>query len=184
MIPAYSVLLGSIVAQDMAPGARRSMKRLRALADLAAGLSGGRPPSWSLPILGYTASHGEWMAADEVRARIAYQMRGVFERFDVVLAPVAPVVAIPHNHKPFATRKLICSDSRTIPYASMLNWIALATACGLPVTTVPGGLAVSGLPVGVQIIGPHGQDARTLAVAQAVEDEIGGFVAPPPVRAV
>ena len=45
------------------------------------------------------------------------------------------------------------------------------------------GPAVSGLPVGVQIIGPHGGDARTLAVAQAVEDEISGFV-PPPLGAV
>jgi len=179
LVPAYAVLLGSIVAQDMAPGVQRSMKRLRGLADMVAGLT-GRPPAWSLPIRGYTATHGEWLEADEVRARIAYQMKGVFERFDVILAPVAPVVAFAHNHKPFTGRKLVCSDSRTIPYASMLNWIALATACGLPVTTVPAGLAVSGLPVGVQVIGPHGADARTLAVAQAVEDEIGGFVAPPP----
>ena len=67
---------------------------------------------------------------------------------------------------------------------TMFKPLALATACGLPVTTVPGGPATSGLPVGVQIIGPHGQDARTLAVAQAVEDEIGGFVAPPPLGAV
>jgi len=182
LIPAYSVLLGAIVAQDMAPAVRRSMRRLRALADLATGLT-GRPPRWSLPLRGYTATHGEWMEADEARARIAYQMKGVFERFDVVLAPVAPVVAFTHDHKAFGSRKLVCSDSRTIPYASMLNWIALATACGLPVTTVPGGIATSGLPVGVQIIGPHGADARTLAVAQAVEDEIGGFVAPPPLGA-
>ena len=102
----------------------------------------------------------------------------------MIIAPVAPVVAFAHNHKPFAGRRLLCSDSRQIPYGSMLNWIALATACGLPVTTVPAGAAVSGLPVGVQIIGPHGGDARTLAVAQAVEDEIGGFVTPPPLGAV
>ena len=183
LISAYSVLLGSVVAQDMAPGVRRAMKRMRGLADLATGLT-GTPSRWSLPIRGYTASHAEWLEADEVRARIAYQLKGVFERFDVLIAPVAPVVAFAHNHKGFAGRKLVCSDGRTIPYASMLNWIALATACGLPVTTVPAGPATSGLPVGVQIIGPHGQDARTLAAAQAVEGEIGGFVAPPPLGAV
>jgi amidase len=183
LIPAYSVLLGSIVAQDMAPGTRRSLKRMRAVSDLLGGFAGS-PPAWSRAIRGYTATHAEWLEADEVRARIAYKMKTVFEHFDVVLAPVAPIVAFPHDHKPFGSRKLVCSDSRTIPYGSMLNWIALATACGLPVTTVPAGRATSGLPVGVQIIGPHGGDARTLAVAQAVEEDICGFVAPPPLGAV
>ena len=158
------------------------MQRMRGVANLVTGLT-RRPPRWSLPIRGYTATHAEWLAADEVRARIGHQMKGVFERFDVVLAPVAPVVAFVHDHKGFAGRQLTCSDGRSIPYGSMLNWIALATACGLPATTVPAGPATSGLPVGVQIIGPHGQDARTLAVAQAAEDEIGGFVAPPPLGA-
>jgi amidase len=62
----------------------------------------------------------------------------------------------------------------------MLNWIALATACRLPVTTVPAGLAASGLPVGVQIIGPQGGDAKTLAVAQAIDEAFGGYRTPPP----
>ena len=183
LLQAYNVLLGSVVAQDMAPRTRQSMKRMRALADLAASVTGG-PPRWSRPILSYTASHADWLAADEVRARIAHQVKGLFERFDVVLAPVAPVVAFPHNHKPFAGRTLVCSDAGEIPYGSLRNWIALATACGLPVTTVPAGPAVSGLPVGVQIIGPHGADARTLAIAQAVEDEIGGFTPPAQLGAV
>jgi amidase len=61
----------------------------------------------------------------------------------------------------------------------MINWIALATACGLPATAVPIGLAADGLPVGAQIIGPRAGDSRTLAIAQAIEDEIGGFMQPP-----
>jgi Asp-tRNA(Asn)/Glu-tRNA(Gln) amidotransferase A subunit family amidase len=35
-----------------------------------------------------------------------------------------------------------------------------------------------GLPVGVQIIGPRGGDALTLAVAQAIDEQFGGFSAP------
>ena len=60
----------------------------------------------------------------------------------------------------------------------MLNWISLATACHLPVTTVPAGHTASGLPVGAQLIGPQGGDAKTLAVAQAIDENIRGFVAP------
>jgi amidase len=69
------------------------------------------------------------------------------------------------------------------PYLSMISWAALASACGLPATTVPAGLAADGLPVGVQIIGPRGGDGRTLAVAQAIEDELGGFMPPPAAEA-
>ena len=95
------------------------------------------------------------------------------------VTPVAPTVAFPHDHKPFASRRLKTSDGAAIPYPAMLNWIALATACHLPVTTIPAGLAASGLPVGVQIIGPHGADSRTLAIAQAIDENLGGFIAPP-----
>jgi amidase len=63
----------------------------------------------------------------------------------------------------------------------MLQWIGLATALGLPATAVPAGLTGSGLPVGAQIIGPRGADAKTLAVAQACDENIRGFVAPPAV---
>jgi amidase len=60
----------------------------------------------------------------------------------------------------------------------MLNWIALATALGLPATAIPAGRTPSGLPVGAQLIGPPGGDARTLALAQAIDENLRGFVAP------
>jgi amidase len=66
----------------------------------------------------------------------------------------------------------------------MLNWIGLATACGLPATAIPAGLTLGGLPVGVQLIGPRGGDSRTLGAAQAIEEELGGFQAPPPLQTV
>jgi len=37
--------------------------------------------------------------------------------------------------------------------------------------------------VGVQIIGRRGGDDDLLALAQAIEDEVGGFRAPPPLPA-
>jgi amidase len=43
---------------------------------------------------------------------------------------------------------------------------------------MPIGLSTQGLPVGVQIIGPRGGDSKTLAVAQAIEEQLGGFRAP------
>jgi amidase len=60
----------------------------------------------------------------------------------------------------------------------MLDWIAFATALHLPATTVPAGPSASGLPIGVQLIGPPGGDGRTLSIAQAIDENVRGFVPP------
>jgi len=180
LMSAYQTLLGSTISVDMPPAAQRQMRWMRGLAGVALSLGAG-PLSWAGLTRSYTATHAEWIAADEVRARLRHTVGEVFADFDVILAPVAPVTAFPHDHRPFQTRTLRLSNGTQVSYPSMLNWIALATACHLPVTTVPAGLAANGLPVGVQIIGPRGGDAKTLAVAQAIDENIRGFVAPPPV---
>ena len=59
------------------------------------------------------------------------------------------------------------------------NWMALATLTHLPATVVPVCRTAAGLPVGVQIVGPHLEDRTTLAVARQVEELLGGFTPPP-----
>jgi amidase len=175
---AYLTLLMSIMGGGLPEKTYRGMERMRGPAKLARAMGAG-PNSWAASVLGMTASHAEWMAADDIRNRAGAQIKDFFNLHDVIIAPIAPVTAFPHNHKPFNSRKLVCSNGLKIPYPSMLQWISLATALGLPATAVPAGLATSGLPVGVQIIGPRGADAKTLAVAQAIDENICGFVAPP-----
>ncbi|WP_421933564.1 amidase family protein [Phenylobacterium sp.] len=177
LMGAYQVLLGSIVATDLPESQRKQMAAMRGVSKLAVTL-GADERSAIAQVRAYTATHAEWLEADEVRCRLRDSLKDVFSRFDVILAPVSATVAFQHNHRPFAGRKITCSNGETLPYGSMLNWIALATACHLPVTTVPAGHAMSGLPVGVQLIGPHGGDAKTLAVAQAIDENITGFVSP------
>lgn len=178
LMSAYQTLLGSVLATDMPAKTQIAMRRMRGLASLALRFGAG-PQSWAGLTRAYAATHAEWIAADEVRARLKLTAQEAFAAFDVIIAPVAPVVAFPHDDSPFATRKLKTSEGASLPYSAMLNWIALATACHLPATTIPAGLGSSGLPVGVQIIGPHGSDSRTLAIAQAIDENLGGFVAPP-----
>jgi amidase len=48
----------------------------------------------------------------------------------------------------------------------------------LPATTAPVGLTRSGLPVGIQIVGPHLDDATPIDVAARMADVIGGFRMP------
>ena len=181
LMDAYRLLLMAATAPDLPASTRGTMKALRGLAGFA-GLLGAK--AMAEQVRGYTASHTDWLAADEVRARIGAQVKTLFDSFDVILAPITPVTAFKHDHRPFGRRTLVQSDGAKIPYLSMLDWIGLATACGLPATAVPAGLSAGGLPVGVQLIGPRGGDGRTLAVAQALEEELGGFQAPPPLDVV
>ncbi|MEW6431321.1 MAG: amidase [Myxococcota bacterium] len=57
-------------------------------------------------------------------------------------------------------------------------YTGLFNVLGLPVTQVPMGLDARGLPLGVQVAAAPGQDARTLAVAQWLEADVGGWVWP------
>jgi amidase len=173
----YHTLLGGVLGEDLPPQLIRQMQMMRPFARMAM-KRGGDPLSPSAMALAYTATHREWMEADAVRCRLRHEIGALFEKYDVVLAPIAPVAAFPHDHRPFQSRSLGLSTGAAIPYNSMLSWIALATALGLPATAVPAGRTPAGLPVGAQLIGPVGGDARTLALAQAIDENLRGFVAP------
>jgi amidase len=70
-------------------------------------------------------------------------------------------------------------DGKDYPYFDQLVWSELATTLGLPATVAPIGRSETGLPIGVQIIGPHLEDRTTLAFAALIEREFGGFTPPP-----
>lgn len=179
LLDAYVLLLSATVSEDLPDAAIRRMELMRPGAKLARAAGAG-PFSRAAAVLGYTARHREWMAADAVRARLRQEVGALFGKIDVLMAPIAPVPAFPHDHRPFDARRLKTSDGRERPYTAMLGWIALATACHLPATAVPAGLTSQGLPIGVQLIGPYGADSKTLGIAQALEEQVRGFEPPPP----
>jgi amidase len=57
-------------------------------------------------------------------------------------------------------QRTIDVDGQRIPYGSQALWSGPASLSGLPATTMPIGLGSSGLPVGVQILGPVSKTAR------------------------
>ena len=58
-------------------------------------------------------------------------------------------------------------------------WPGVATVAGLPATAAPIEISASGLPIGVQIVGPWLEDRTTIKFAALLEREFGGFVPPP-----
>jgi len=183
LMAAYHTLLGGVLGEDLPESVLRQMQMMRPFARLAMKRGAG-PLSNAAMALAYTCTHREWMEADAVRCRLRHEIEPLFDRFDAILAPITPVAAFPHDHGAFQSRRLMLSTGDQAPYNAMLNWIALPTALGLPATAIPAGLTAGGLPVGAQLIGPPRGDAHTLALAQAIDENVRGFTPPPPLANV
>ncbi|MGY4625145.1 amidase [Bradyrhizobium sp. USDA 4486] len=129
---------------------------------------------------GWGMIHRDWLAADAARLQLQQKWYQLFREFDAVIYPAAAVPAFPHDHsEPFEARKLDI-DGKLYNYSdACFIWADPASTCGLPATAVPIERTPSGLPVGVQIIGPYLEDRTTIALAGLIEREFGGFVPPP-----
>ena len=90
-----------------------------------------------------------------------------------------PTAAFPHDHRMPYSMRSIEIDGKEYPYFDQLVWPGIATTPGLPATAIPIDRSETGLPIGVQIVGPYLEDRTTIAFAQLIEREFGGFVPPP-----
>jgi len=102
-----------------------------------------------------------------------------FERYDVVLCPPAPVAAIPHDHGPDIHARRLTVNGESRPYLDFLLWAAPATGADLPALCAPIMRSRDGLPLGVQIIAPFGEDRTAIAVSAMLEEAGSRFVPPP-----
>jgi amidase len=127
-------------------------------------------------------THHEFVALQERQLQLQEAWRRFFEDVDLILCPVMPTVAFPHDHSGDGpghiaqyTRTTIV-DGRPVPYMNGLQWPGLVTVANLPATALPTGRLIDGLPMGIQAVGPFGTPLRFAALA---EREIAGFRAPP-----
>ncbi len=128
---------------------------------------------------GLVASHRDWILADRARTGLRAAWRKLFGDFDVVLCPVMPTPAYPHDHSPDQRRRTIDIDGVASSYQDQILWPGIATVTGLPATAMPIGLSPEGLPIGMQVIGPWLEDRTPLRFAELAEQEFGGFKPPP-----
>lgn len=101
-------------------------------------------------------------------ARMGEAFDDLFARFDVLLLPVAAAQPWPIGIG-FPDR----IDGQPVGPRGHAVFTAFANALGLPALSLPGRPDRRGLPIGIQLCGRQGADARLLALASSLEGRLG-----------
>lgn len=171
----YALLNHAVVAYGLPPKVRA---RIQAP---ARGFSPNDLSHQALQARGAGLTPSQYYQLSQRRAALKRQWARFFERYDVVLCPPAPVAAIPHDHSPDIHARRLDVNGEPRPYLDFLLWASLATGADLPALSAPVTLSQAGLPLGVQIIAPMGQDLTAAAVGGMIAGA-GAFTAPPLAR--
>ena len=117
---------------------------------------------------GTRASASDWFNLLDVQARNQYDWEQLFTDYDFVLAPPAPVLAVPHREGRVFDGTITVNDGEQRG-SDALAWAGLVTFPNLPATVLPIG-QTDGLPCGLQVIGPQWSDLDCIAAAGAIGD--------------
>jgi amidase len=177
-VPAVFAELGARVepaCPDLA-GADEVFRTLRAwrFAMTLGELADAHPESLPEPMRDNIEAGRRLSGADVARAETAHttlyhRVRVFFEEFDLLLAPVSQVA-------PFPMEWSFPTEVAGRPTPNYLDWMAsayLVSATGCPAMSVPAGFTTAGLPVGLQIVGPHRADVAVLLAGAVFERATG-----------
>ena len=121
----------------------------------------------------------DWFPVHERRLQLNARFAALFRSYDVLLCPITPVAAIPHDHQGSYGRRSITVDGSPRSALELMAWICPATMCHLPATAAPVGRTTTGLPVGMQVIGPYLEDRTPITFAGLLTELTGGYAPPP-----
>lgn len=121
---------------------------------------------------GKRATATDWFDMLDTQARNELAWARLFETYDFVLAPPAPVLAVPHRNEAVFRRDLSINGNAH-PAGGGLAWAGLATFPNLPATCFPIGES-DGLPCGMQVMGPRWSDLDCISAARQIETIVDG----------
>jgi amidase len=164
----YLFLLSAILSAALPEAALKQMQEA---------VKGGAKDPW---LSGAITSHREWAQQTEARYKARAVWQAFFNDYDAFLTPVNFTPAFPHNNTnpDILARKLTTTEGER-DYRDQTRWICFATLTGCPATVAPVGRTKSGLPVGLQVMGPYLEDATPIDIALKLTQTIGGFTPPP-----
>ena len=114
---------------------------------------------------GAALSHLEWLALHEERLRLCEQMDAFFENYDLFLVPAAASAAAPLRTGVDVTERTVPVNGQEEPVLKQHLLYMFASLCYLPSFVIPIGETASGLPVGLQFVGPIGRDQHVIALS-------------------
>lgn len=107
--------------------------------------------------------------AKQAQARLERAWTEMFQKVDALIVPTVPTVAARRGQSAF-----IWQDGSEEPVVeAYVRFNAAANLTGVPALSVPAGRHSSGLPFGVQFIGPAHSEAVLLKLGQLVEGITG-----------
>ena len=107
--------------------------------------------------------------AEAERLGIMANMQAFFEDHDLLICPTAIV-------PPFDVDVRYVDEVDGHRYDNYVEWLAITFALsltGLPIASIPVGITQSGLPVGMQVVGPPRGEAQVFSAAKAMEGLFG-----------
>jgi aspartyl-tRNA(Asn)/glutamyl-tRNA(Gln) amidotransferase subunit A len=102
-----------------------------------------------------------YLKAQKVRTRVRQDFAQAFEKCDALLTPTSPTAAFALGENLADPIKMYLADVFTVS----------CNMAGLPGMSLPCGFTSSGLPIGMQLLGPAFSEDRLLGIARAYERE-------------
>jgi amidase len=131
---------------------------------------------------GAVAEMADWNAARVARAAVRREWARFHERYDALLCPVVPTAALPTEPGVPIGDRTMPIDGEPRPAVNMILWCGLIGLAYLPSTVIPVGATATGLPVGMQVVGPYLEDRTALDVARRGDRVLGAYRVPPLAR--
>ena len=128
-------------------------------------------PAWVKGTIRFEVEQAERLTGADVgralarQARLFDETRRFFERYAYFILPTTQV-------EPFAVDTPYPTAITGSAMQTYIDWMRscwYVTMMAAPAISVPGGFSASGLPVGLQIVGPHRDDRSVLQLAYAFE---------------
>jgi aspartyl-tRNA(Asn)/glutamyl-tRNA(Gln) amidotransferase subunit A len=114
----------------------------------------------------YVLSSGYYDAyynkAQKFRKKLKQQFKDIFNNYDLLISPVSPVMPFKIGERSHNPLEMYLADIYTIN----------VNLAGVPAISLPCGFSKYGLPIGLQIIGPHFGEKTIFQGAYALEQDL------------
>ncbi len=124
---------------------------------------------------GRTVTALDYLNARQTIERFRGEFADLFTHCDVLFAPSTPITA-----PPIGVATVLIDGVEEDTRLATTRLMRGANALGLPAMSIPSGFTSTGMPMGLQIMGPVWSESRVLRVAAAMEDRTDFHLRRPP----